>query len=84
MLNGEEEDEELEYEYLDQNINNLEEATYEIFFTKDQYQNSKYFDDFYTASAEVYQTDPNKSYNLRYGAKQIAQSPKKKVVAPAK
>ena len=52
--------------------------------TKDQYQNYEYLDDFYTSSGNVYQTDPKKSYNLRSSARNIAQSPKKKVVAPTK
>ena len=69
LLNEEEEVEELEYQDWDQNINHLEEESYEIFLTKDQYQNSEFFDDFYTSPADIYQTYPKNSYNLRYGAR---------------
>ena len=84
LLNEEKEVEELEYEDLDQSIYNLEEESYENFLTKDQYQNSEIFDDFYTSPANIYQTDPKNSYNLRSGARKVAQIPKKKVVSPTK
>ena len=38
----------------------------------------------YTSPADIYQTDPKRSYNLRSGAKEVAQIPKKKVATPAK
>ena len=43
LLNEEEEIEELGYEDLDQNINHLEEESYESFLTKYQYQNLEFF-----------------------------------------
>ena len=59
LLNVEEEVEELEYEYLDWNINHLEEESYEIFLTKAQYKNYGYFDDFsYSYPTDIYQTYP--------------------------
>ena len=55
LLNEEEEVEELEYEYLDQNINHLEEEWHESFLTKAQYKNSGYFDDFsYSYPTDIY------------------------------
>ena len=84
LLNEEKEVEELEYEDLDQSIYNLEEESYESFLTKDQYQNSEIFHDFYTSPADIYQTDPKNSYNLRSGARKVAQIPKNKVVSPTK
>ena len=84
VLNEEEEVEELEYEDLDQNINHLEEESYESFLTKYQYQNSKFFYDIYTSPADNYETDSKNSYNIRSSARQVAQIPKNKVVAPTK
>ena len=35
-------------------------------------------------TADTYQTEPNKTLNLRSGPKQVVQNPKKKVVLPPK
>ena len=81
LLNEEGEVEDIEYEDLDQNINHLEDELYEIYLTKDQYQNFELLEDFYSSSDDIYQTDPKKSYNLRSGVKQVVQNPKKKTMA---
>ena len=84
MLNAEEEVE-LEYKDLDQNINHIEEESSESFLTKTHYQKSEYFDELiYTSSVDIYQAYPKLSYNLRYGANQVPQILKKKVVSPIK
>ena len=79
MLNEEGEVEDIEYEDFDQDINHLEDELYEIYLTKDQYLNAEILE--HCSHDNIYQTEPKKSYNLRYGVKQVFQNPKNKVMA---
>ena len=68
-MNEEGKVEDIEYDYLYQSINHLEDELYDSFLTKDKYQNSEILEDFYASSNDIYQTEPKKSYNLRYRVK---------------
>ena len=79
LLNEEGEIKDIEYEDFDQDINHLEDESYESYLTKYQYLNAEILED--CSHYDIYPTKPKNSYNLRYGVKQVVQNPKKKAVA---
>ena len=74
-------------------MNYFGELLSEGFLTKQEYQDSKFFDaNIYQTksdlslevSADICQSEPKKAINLRSGPKQIVQIPKKKIGSPPK
>ena len=63
-MNEEEEFEELEYGYLDQNINHLKEESSKSFLTKVHYQNSEYFDNIHKLKKLLDPKEGSKRGNL--------------------
>ena len=77
-------------------MNYFGEQLNEGFVTEEDFLNSEYYDTYVfetkndlnlevaAMTADIYQTDPKKTLNLRSGPKQVIQNPRKKVILPPK
>ena len=93
MIDEDEEGEGMQDEELNQDMNYFGELLADGFITEDEYLNSEFFDanvyqiesELVTqVSAEICQSEPKTSINLRSGPKQVAQISKKKIVLSPK
>ena len=85
--------EDVQDQYLNQDINYFGELAAEGFLTEDEYLNFEFFDEnVYKIEsdlapqvlAEICQLEPKRSINLRSGPKQVSHIPKKKLVSSPK